>query len=198
MRKRKGVLTLEAALVVPIFVFLIFFMTQLMKVVYIYDTVQANIYNTARFVNGYTYLAEATGLTGYSDDHNFDNLLQEVQGIFSSNEMPSRDTVDGLVNELLHTILSESARGGINMVVGNIAKNNLKDDFESRFGSGYVSNLGIVSGEFDFSNSEVTVGSDGKVKLVVDYSIRVAIPIVNVKKDLKLTNKVVISNFTGM
>ena len=84
------------------------------------------------------------------------------------------------------------------MVVGNIAKNNLKDDFESRFGSGYVSNLGIVSGEFDFSNSEVTVGSDGKVKLVVDYSIRVAIPIVNVKKDLKLTNKVVISNFTGM
>lgn len=44
MRKRKGVLTLEAALVVPIFVFLIFFMTQLMKVVYIYDTVQANIY----------------------------------------------------------------------------------------------------------------------------------------------------------
>ena len=66
MRKRKGVLTLEAALVVPIFVFLIFFMTQLMKVVYIYDTVQANIYNTARFVNGYTYLAEATGLNDYS------------------------------------------------------------------------------------------------------------------------------------
>ena len=66
MRKRKGVLTLEAALVVPIFVFLIFFMTQLMKVVYIYDNVQANIYNTARFVNGYTYLAEATGLNDYS------------------------------------------------------------------------------------------------------------------------------------
>ena len=198
MRKRKGVLTLEAALVVPIFVFLIFFMTQLMKVVYIYDTVQANIYNTARFVNGYTYLAEATGLNDYSDDHNFDDLLQEVQGIFSSNEMPSGDTVDGLVNELLHTILSESARHGINMVVGNIAKNNLKDDFESRFGSGYVSDLGIVSGEFDFSNSEVTVGSEGKVKLVVDYSIRVEIPLVNVKKDLKLTNKVVISNFTGV
>lgn len=198
MRKRKGVLTLEAALVVPIFVFLIFFMTQLMKVVYIYDSVQTNIYNTARFVNGYTYLAQATGLVDYSDKHNFDNLLKEVQGIFSSNEIPSGETIDGLVTELLDTVLSTAAQGAIEGVVSKIAKNNLAEDFESRFGSNYAERLGIVSGDFDFSDSSITTTSDGKIELVVNYSIRVAIPIVNAKKDLKLTNKVVISNFTGV
>ena len=198
MKKRKGVLTLEAALVVPIFVFLIFFMTQLMKVVYIYDSVQTNIYNTARFVNGYTYLAQATGLVDYSDKHNFDNLLKEVQGIFSSNEIPSGETIDGLVTELLDTVLSTAAQGAIEGVVSKIAKNNLAEDFESRFGSNYAERLGIVSGDFDFSDSSITTTSDGKIELVVNYSIRVAIPIVNAKKDLKLTNKVVISNFTGV
>ena len=198
MRKRKGVLTLEAALVVPIFVFLIFFMTQLMKVVYIYDSDQTNIYNTARFVNGYTYLAQATGLVDYSDKHNFDNLLKEVQGIFSSNEIPSGETIDGLVTELLDTVLSTAAQGAIEGVVSKIAKNNLAEDFESRFGSNYAERLGIVSGDFDFSDSSITTTSDGKIELVVNYSIRVAIPIVNAKKDLKLTNKVVISNFTGV
>lgn len=198
MRKRKGVLTLEAALVVPIFVFLIFFMTQLMKVVYIYDSVQTNIYNTARFVNGYTYLAQATGLVDYSDKHNFDNLLKEVQGIFSSNEIPSGETIDALVTELLDTILSTAGQGAIEGVISEIAKNNLAEDFESRFGSNYAERLGIVSGDFDFSDSSITTTSDGKIELVVNYSIRVAIPIVNAKKDLKLTNKVVISNFTGV
>ena len=42
MKKDKGVLTLEAALMVPIFVFIIFFILQFTRIVYIYDTVQTN------------------------------------------------------------------------------------------------------------------------------------------------------------
>ena len=126
MKERKGVLTLEAALVVPIFVFLIFFMTQLMRVVYIYDTVQTNIYNTARFINGYTYLAQATGLTTLNDEYTFDVLLQEVQGIFDNGRVPNEDELDGLVDSLLKTILSNGSSPGISAIVSKIAENNLE------------------------------------------------------------------------
>ena len=52
---------------------------------------------------------------------------------------------------------------------------------------GCIIRLLVDSVNCDFSDSSITTTSDGKIELVVNYSIRVAIPIVNAKKDLKLT-----------
>ena len=68
MEKRKGVLTLEAALVVPIFIFSIYFMMELISIISIYDSIQTNIYNTAKYINGYTYLTKTTGVADLVND----------------------------------------------------------------------------------------------------------------------------------
>ena len=84
MKKCKGVLTVEAALIVPLFIFAIIFIAQFMKVVYVYDTVQTDLYNTAKFINGYTYLADITGENNKLDNGtDLSKVVTNVQKIFS-------------------------------------------------------------------------------------------------------------------
>ena len=202
MKKNKGVLTLEAALVVPIFMFFIMFMWQFMKVVHLYDTVQANIFNTAKFINGYTYLLEATGISESSEssDVSLDTIVGDIQEIFKPSNLDSKDQK---INKLINDILLGAKDGVIatvlNESIKSIATDNLIDELDPNGTGNYIKNYGISS-EFDFSDSKFSVDNGdeyGKVTIIVKYNVKFEVPIINIEKEIPLENRVVIKNFVG-
>lgn len=199
MKKNKGVLTLEAALVVPIFMFFIMFMWQFMKVVHLYDTVQANIFNTAKFINGYTYLLDATGIAE-SSGVSLDTIVEDIQEIFKPSNLDSKDEK---INKLIDDILLGAKDGAIATVLNgsikSIATDNLIDELDPNRTGNYIKNYGISS-EFDFSDSKFSVDNGdeyGKLTIIVKYNVKFEIPIINIEKEIQLENRVVIKNFVG-
>lgn len=185
MKRNKGVLTVEAALVVPLFIFAILFMTQFMKIVYVYDTVQANVYNTAKFINGYSYVAD-----GVNDD--VQNMVTEVQGIFS-------DATNIDISEDLKTFMNNVAQKGVDAIekgiVTKIAKVFLEKELQSVTGnSNYQQDLGII-GDFDFKQSKV---SAGMINIIVTYKLKVSVPFFDIYKDgIEMKNQVYIENLAS-
>ena len=192
MKKSKGVLTVEAALVVPLFVFFIMYICQFMKIVYVYDTVQTNIYNTAKFINGYSYLAEATKLNNFVDesgslgDLTVEGLITDVQGIFSGEV--SKDKV---VTDLVNKILADASVTGVGEAIKLIAESNLDDELKSR-----AQRLGVDN--FNFDGTKVALGKGGDIRIVVEYNINVEVPFLANGKNIKLKNQVVIKSFSGV
>ena len=202
MKKCKGVLTVEAALIVPLFIFAIIFMAQFMKVVYVYDTVQTDLYNTAKFINGYTYLADVTG-----ENHQLDNgtdlgqLVTNVQEIFG--DAVKQRSLDGTgskikeqIAEFVKTCVAKGAQSVTSTIITNIAKNQLDEDFKKAKGSDYKRTLGLS--DFDFSGSSVTLGSKGEVKLIAKYTVSVQVPFIDTPKKMELRNQAVVKNFAGV
>lgn len=193
MKKDKGVLTLEAAIMIPIFVFAILFMCQFMKLCFIYDTVQTNIYNTAKFVNGYTYTETIISdldivQSGAEVAGKGDELIAEIMAVY--NDLFNQEA-DFKISDFISNVI----KGGENKAFQAIVKKNLEDEFKSMSGENYASKLGI-STEFDCSSSEITFEDDGQVRVVVEYSVKVGMPIFNISRDIKFRNKVVIANFS--
>lgn len=202
MKKNKGVLTLEAALVVPMFMFFIFFMWTFMKVVFVYDTVQSNIYNTAKFINGYTYLLEPLGLNEKADNApEFKDIFDNVVDVFNSSTKEEASELDEAINTLITSIIDAGINGATNIAFNEslqfIAQNSLESEFTSVAGDNYKQRLGISSDSIDFNESEFTRGSDGRISVVAKYNVKVEFPILNIEKEIPLTNKVVIKNFSG-
>lgn len=203
MKKSKGVITIEAALVVPIFVFAVLFMAQFLKIVYIYDTIQTNVYNTAKFINGYTYIADVTKENEYVDkDQDLSKTITKVQEIFT--DAVAHGSVNGLGGQLKSTVenfiksmLASEVQEVSNKIIPEISEKLLDNDLKAAKGSGYKKSLGITSG-FDFSKSSITLGAKGEVKLIVEYEVKVEVPLLTTPKTMKLRNQVVIKNFAGV
>ena len=178
MKQNKGVLTVEAALMVPLFIFAILFMTQFMKVVYVYDTVQTNIYNTAKFANAYSSLNGKIESVAY-------NKIREIQEIFTS---VTGDVIgeDGSneVSEFIGEVLSNGFEAAGNAVGGKMCLAVLKSEF-----NGKEKWLGMS--DFD---TKGTIFKEKEIKLVVNYKVRVQAPFINIDKQIPLTNQVVIKN----
>ncbi len=185
MKRNKGVLTVEAALMVPLFVFAIVFISQFMKIVYVYDTVQTNVYNTAKFINGYSYIAKGV-------DEKVQEKVTEVQGIFT-------DTTGVKVPEIVDTFMRNIASKGVSAIetgiVTKIAKFFLEEELQSVTGKeSYQESLGII-GDFDFSESKA---SSGETKIVVKYRLRVSVPFFNIYEDgIEMKNQVYIKNLAS-
>ena len=207
MKNKKGVLTVEAALIVPLFIFAILFLTQFMKVVYVYDTVQTNLYSTAKFINGYTYLADATPVNSGIDGSNpnlLANTIKQVQETFGDvNANPfSNESMDGYktalkkdVDTFIKSCLGKGTEAACTSIVPRIALNQIKSDFVSSKGSNYEKLLGLSN--LDLSKSKITFGKNGEVRLIATYSVKVEVPFFEKGKTLSLRNQAVIKNFTG-
>lgn len=170
MKKNKGVLTVEAALMVPLFVFAILFMTQFMKVVYVYDTVQTNIHNTAKFVNSFSYLQERSKDVEQA-------IVEEVQSIFSSITGVSSSSE---VNNFITSIIN----GTKDVAISTMCKSVLDDEISSSKRKW----LGIKT-DFNFSGSTF---SESKTIVQVAYTVNISSPFINIDKDIPLVNKVII------
>ena len=92
--------------------------------------------------------------------------------------------------------IKEVIQGGENKAFVAIIKESLENEFKSMSGSNYANKLGISTEGFDCSASEITFGDDGKVKVIVEYSVKMEMPIFNINKEIKFRNQVVIANFS--
>ena len=195
MRKDKGVLTIEAALMIPMFVFAILFIIQFMKVVYIYDSVQSNIYNTAKFINGYTYIYEELKKIEQTQET---EKLRKIEDLLVQIANPLDDEkIKEFIEELLEEAKSEvrnaagtAAGTAVNAIFSEIVDKNLKDEF----GDGADIYLGSVSG-FESDKSKLTFGENGEVLVRVKYKITFEVPFFNIKKDVEFANQVKIKSF---
>ncbi|WP_308780775.1 pilus assembly protein [uncultured Clostridium sp.] len=191
MRKDKGVLTIEAALMIPMFVFAILFIIQFMKVVYIYDSVQSNIYNTAKFINGYTYIYEELKKIEQTQET---EKLRKIEDLLVQIANPLDDEkIKEFIEELLEEAKSEvrnAAGSVVNAIFSEIVDKNLKDEF----GDGADIYLGSVS-DFESDESKLTFGENGEVLVRVKYKITFEVPFFNIKKDVEFANQVKIKSF---
>ena len=191
MRKDKGVLTIEAALMIPMFVFAILFIIQFMKVVYIYDSVQSNIYNTAKFINGYTYICEELKKIEQTQET---EKLRKIEDLLVQIANPLDDEkIKEFIEELLEEAKSEvrnAAGTVVNAIFSEIVDKNLKDEF----GDGADIYLGSVS-DFESDESKLTFGENGEVLVRVKYKITFEVPFFNIKKDVEFANQVKIKSF---
>lgn len=191
MRKDKGVLTIEAALMIPMFVFAILFIIQFMKVVYIYDSVQSNIYNTAKFINGYTYIYEELKKIEQTEES---QKLRKIEDLLVQIANPLEDEkIEEFILQLLEEAensVHDAASTAVNAIFSEIVDKNLKDEF----GDGADIYLGSVS-DFESDESKLTFGEDGEVLVRVKYKITFEVPFFNIKKDVEFANQVKIKSF---
>ncbi|MCI6692955.1 TadE/TadG family type IV pilus assembly protein [Clostridium sp. SGI.024] len=191
MRKDKGVLTIEAALMIPMFVFAILFIIQFMKVVYIYDSVQSNIYNTAKFINGYTYIYEELKKIEQTEES---QKLRKIEDLLVQIVNPLEDEkIEEFILQLLEEAensVHDAASTAVNAIFSEIVDKNLKDEF----GDGADIYLGSVS-DFESDKSKLTFGEDGEVLVRVKYKITFEVPFFNIKKDVEFANQVKIKSF---
>ncbi|WP_294363662.1 TadE family protein [uncultured Clostridium sp.] len=191
MRKDKGVLTIEAALMIPMFVFAILFIIQFMKVVYIYDSVQSNIYNTAKFINGYTYIYEELKKIEQTEES---QKLRKIEDLLVQIANPLEDEkIEEFILQLLEEAensVHDAASTAVNAIFSEIVDKNLKDEF----GDGADIYLGSVS-DFESDESKLTFGENGEVLVRVKYKITFEVPFFNIKKDVEFANQVKIKSF---
>lgn len=65
-RGKKGSISIEAALVLPLFIFFLIALTNYIKIMVVYDNVSTAINSSVKTISKYSYLVKATGLKEYS------------------------------------------------------------------------------------------------------------------------------------
>lgn len=96
MRGKKGSISIEAALTLPIFIFLLLALTNYFKLMIVYDNVNSGINSSVKIISKYSYLASATGLDEYAKIANKDpkesmNDWIKVTGIFGDGDISSME-----------------------------------------------------------------------------------------------------------
>lgn len=71
MRNNKGSLTVEAAISLPIFLFVILSISFLIKIAYVHEVIQHAIYETANEISSYSYILAASGVK------DLDNIIKD-------------------------------------------------------------------------------------------------------------------------
>lgn len=94
MKKKKGSLSIEAALVIPIFVFFVLTITNFAKMIMVYDLVQTSINNTAQRISSQSFYLSATGL---------DSVLEKLT---ANDASQNAQTTVGLVKEITNMFTS--------------------------------------------------------------------------------------------
>ena len=92
--EKKGVIAIEAALVLPLFVFLLLALTNYIRLMIVYDNVNSGINSSVKIMSKYSYLAEATGLRAYGEKINTDPKESmkdwvKITGIFGDEDINS-------------------------------------------------------------------------------------------------------------
>ncbi|MDY4079306.1 MAG: TadE/TadG family type IV pilus assembly protein [Clostridium sp.] len=102
MKKIRGAITVETALVLPIFIIVLISLVGYIKVLLLYDRVETGLNNSVKIVAKYSYLAKSTGVNDLGKKLNqnpkevMDNWL-DVTGIFGGEEVNSwQDAVQNI------------------------------------------------------------------------------------------------------
>lgn len=106
MKNNKGSLSIEAALVIPILVFFMLTITNFVKMIMVYDSIQTSINNTAKQISSQSFYLSTTGLSDVvtkltNDDSNEAakstvGLIKEITNMFNDANSSLPDMSDYL------------------------------------------------------------------------------------------------------
>ena len=97
MENNKGSLSIEGALVIPIFVFFVLTLTNFAKMIMVYDSVQSSINNTAKQISSQSFYLSSTGL---------DSVLAKLT---ANDGSQNAETTVGLIKEITNMFSSSSS-----------------------------------------------------------------------------------------
>ncbi|MCT4688729.1 TadE/TadG family type IV pilus assembly protein [Vallitalea sp.] len=123
MKKLKGSLTVEAAIVLPIFLMAILSVVYIIKIMYIHESIQYSLSETANELATYSYIMEKSEIL---------NAQQEIYKTASENVKNTNENIDN-INENLESIFN-IIDGGNSYISGSDI--NIKTTFEDMYGSG--------------------------------------------------------------
>ena len=119
-KKNKGSITVEAAIVLPMFILAVFFLAYLIRIFSIYNIIQNSLVEATRKVGNMSYFYHLCGLKEYSDELNdaskeaettVSNQFDVFQNAFTSfNEIISGVSGEGSNNDNIYDIIN-----GINL-----------------------------------------------------------------------------------
>lgn len=109
----KGSTTVEAAIVLPVFLVVIFTLAYIVKIFFAYNTVQASLTEVARRIANMSYFYHISGIKDYSDELN--TAANEAQGTLDEQKKTITDAV-GSFNDMFST-----AQGTLNSGTASIS-----------------------------------------------------------------------------
>jgi hypothetical protein len=199
-KSNKGSITVEAAVVVPIFLFVIISITFLIRVVYTHEIIQHALDETANEMAVASYIYHISGLQDIHDSvgDGMENRSREaealISGVFqvygdlrdlydSSHKVyeASENLLEILksiailaLNEKFEDIKTEICIPFVKLRMGDYLKKRGTTDINQR-----IRNLNIAGGldELDFSRSSFFEDSSNDIDLIVQYKIQLPVPL---------------------
>ena len=82
-KKNKGSITVETAIVLPVFILVVFFIAYFIRIFYIYNTMQSSLIEATRKIGNMSYFYHLSGLKDYSEEIN--EASKEAQDKYQHN-----------------------------------------------------------------------------------------------------------------
>ncbi len=98
MKKDGGSATIEAAIALPVFLFVLFSLAYIIRIFYTYNTIQASLSEVARRIGNMSYFYHVSGLKDYSDQLN--HMAQEAGGTLEEQKNTIVDAFSSFNNML--------------------------------------------------------------------------------------------------
>ncbi|GKX30938.1 hypothetical protein SH1V18_34180 [Vallitalea longa] len=150
MKKVKGSLTVEAALVLPIFLMAILSIMYIMKIIYIHENIQQSLSETANELATYSYILDKSKILGAQQEiyqnasrnsSSGKNMYNRLEDLFKSIEGGNSYTYEEkkLDTTFVHTSNTSDLNSNIDNFLGIITKIKgiMKDNAETAYGSLY-------------------------------------------------------------
>jgi hypothetical protein len=104
-KKNKGSITVETAIVLPVFILVVFFIAYFIRIFYIYNTMQSSLIEATRKIGNMSYFYHLSGLKDYSEEIN--EASKEAQDKLST----QFDTFKNALTSFNETVSRISSQG---------------------------------------------------------------------------------------
>lgn len=209
-KKVHGFLTVEAALVLPVFMITIFGVLMILKVIYIHERVQFALSEAANQMAAATYLLDKTGLLDLEQQVVEENTSQEVEESLREGILKPEYLIEGILNLeyllegssqpefLLKGIVKEGATEWAEKTLNHIIGCNLANAMVNQYISKEdYQKWGIQDNDsgMDYSHSQFLMGNED-ILIIVNYTIKM--PFYRfILGDFRMKQQVCVRAFTG-
>ena len=126
-KKNKGSITVETAIVLPVFILVVFFIAYFIRIFYIYNTMQSSLIEATRKIGNMSYFYHLSGLKDYSEEIN--EASKEAQDKLSTqfdtfkNALTSfNETVSGISSQGLDVNTLDNIEQGVDKFKDNLSE----------------------------------------------------------------------------
>lgn len=197
---KKGSVTIEAAIVLPLFICVVMTLVSVIKVAYTHDAVQSALDKAAEEIASYTYAAHALGYTSGSVEGSqiMDSVFAGLSLICGGEEKEKEGHFANALKKLTGNILKEGAEYAFMQVLADEFVRTYIETSEFRDADKRLRLLGVVDGfsGLDFRGSGIFAGNSDDIVVAVRYRIKIPVPL-SILKPLEMEQKAVAAAWMG-